>query len=47
MKFIGHIVSFVVKLAMLAAGIVLVLELIDNFSEENSYKYMVSEDFEA
>lgn len=47
MKLIGHILGFAVKLALLAAGLVMMLELVDRLAEKNRFRYMVSEDFDA
>ncbi|MEG1686538.1 MAG: hypothetical protein RR022_04720 [Angelakisella sp.] len=45
MKLIGQMIGFAVKLTVLAAAVVVVLELIDRMAEKNRFRYMISEEF--
>lgn len=47
MKLIGRIIGFAVQLTLFAAGIVVVLEIIDRLAEKNRFRYMISEDFDS
>ncbi len=44
MRFIGNLVSLVVKLALLAAAVVLALEAADAYSERSHRRYLITED---
>jgi hypothetical protein len=46
MKFIGKLTALVVKLAVLAAGIVVIAEALDLLRERSQARYLVDEDFE-
>lgn len=46
MKFLGKFLSVIVKLTVLCAGIVLVLEYIDSKAERNNIRYVVHKEFE-
>lgn len=45
MKIIGNIISFAVKLALVASIVVVALEVIDRLRGENSSRYLFTEDF--
>lgn len=46
MKVIGKLVGLIVKLAVLAAGMVVAIEAVDFFQSRERGHYLVDEDFE-
>ena len=44
MKFIGKLVTFIVKLALLAAALVMAMEALDAYTERSHSKYLITED---
>lgn len=45
MKFIGCLIGFALKVALLFAAVVTVLELMDRLAEKNRFRYSVTEDW--
>ena len=46
MKVIGKMAAFIVKMAVLAAGVVVAMEAIDLIRERGEARYLVDEEFE-
>ena len=44
MRFIGKIISLIVKAALLAAALVVAMEALDAYSERSHSKYLITED---
>ena len=44
MRFIGKLVTFVVKLALLAAALVVAMEALDAYNERSRSRYLITED---
>lgn len=45
MKFIGRLIGFALKVALLFAAIVTALELLDRLAEKNRFRYSITEDW--
>ena len=46
MKIIGKLAAFIVKAAVLAAGVIVAMEALDLLRERGQSRYLVDEDFE-
>ncbi len=46
MNFLNKLIALLVKVVVLAAGVVVAMEAVDRFREREQSRYLVDEDFE-